>query len=194
MKLNRLFAVATLPLLLAACTLPASQVFSKDTAWLAQNSGQPGAQPGQRRAHKKLDTAAAAAKLGISEAQLKEALGLNNTDGQKRRPDIKGAAAKLGISEQQLVQALGMPDRPPGPNFAAAAAKLGVSEAQLKAALGVPENPPAPGDRTQRPPRPDFQAAAAKLGVSEQQLMDALGGPRRRPGGERPAGEGATNP
>lgn len=188
MQLNRFLAAATLPFLVATCIIPAGQVWSKETTrWTAQNTAQPNVPQGQRRPVHQIDFAAAATKLGITEAQLREALGVNTTNGQKRRPDIKAAATKLGISEQQLVQALGLPNRPPGPDFAAAAAKLGVSEAQLKAALGVPANPPNTGDRRQRPPRPDFQAAAAKLGVTEQQLIEALGVPPHPPSGDRPA-------
>ncbi|MEH1906468.1 hypothetical protein, partial [Nostoc sp.] len=105
------------------------------------------------------DFAAAAAKLGVSEAQLKDALG------------VPANFSNQGDRNQ----------RPTRPNFAAAAAKLGVSEAQLKDALGVPANFPNQGDRNQRPTRPNFAAAAAKLGVSEAQLKDALGVPANFP-------------
>ncbi|MEH1876539.1 MAG: hypothetical protein V7K78_05710, partial [Nostoc sp.] len=71
------------------------------------------------------DFAAAAAKLGVTEAQLKDALGIpTNFPNQGDRNQ-----------------------RPARPDFAAAAAKLGVSEAQLKDALEVPSNFPNQGDR-----------------------------------------------
>ncbi|MEH2437200.1 MAG: hypothetical protein V7K25_23670, partial [Nostoc sp.] len=64
---------------------------------------------------------AAAVKLGVSEQQLKNALGVpanppNPGDRNQRppRPDLKAAAAKLGVSEQQLKDALGVPPHPPG--------------------------------------------------------------------------------
>jgi hypothetical protein len=67
------------------------------------------------------DFAAAAQKLGVSEANLKAALGVPAnppttppTQGQRPpRPDFKAAAAKLGVTEEQLVNALGIPPRPP---------------------------------------------------------------------------------
>lgn len=191
MTLYRFMAAAALPFLIVSCGVFPGQAASIDRSpAIAQNPPQPDAPPGQQGQHRppKIDFAAAAAKLGVSEAQLKQALGVpNSPNGQKRRPDLKAAAAKLGVSEAQLVQALGIPPRPPRPDFAAAASKLGVSEAQLKAALGVPAKPPSSDDRSQRPPRPDFKAAAAKLGVTEQQLVDALGVPPHPPSDERPA-------
>jgi hypothetical protein len=48
------------------------------------------------------DLAAAAAQLGLTEAQLREALG-------PPPPNFAAAAARLGISEQMLRQALGAP-------------------------------------------------------------------------------------
>jgi hypothetical protein len=48
------------------------------------------------------DLAAAAAQLGLTEAQLREALG-------PPPPNFAAAAARLGISEQTLRQALGAP-------------------------------------------------------------------------------------
>jgi hypothetical protein len=67
--------------------------------------GQPGGQPGQPGGQPPggpPDLAAAAARLGISEQQLREALG-------PPPPNLAAAAAKLGISEQALRQALGLP-------------------------------------------------------------------------------------
>jgi hypothetical protein len=77
-----------------------------------------------------INFAAAATKLGTTEAKLKTALGLpahppqkEQTAGEQepkkpeqRRPrlDIKGAATKLGVTEQKLIEALGLPAKPPG--------------------------------------------------------------------------------
>ena len=184
MTTRRLQALIALPLLLGmfGCTALNNKATAQSPNPSVQSSPGSNQQTGERR-HRGPDFAAAAQKLGISEATLKDALGVPATPpapGQRPpRPDFKAAAAKLGITEQQLMSALGIPPRP---DFAAAAAKLGVTEANLKAALGVPANPPttppAPG---QHPPRPDFKAAAAKLGVTEQQLVDALGIPPRPP-------------
>lgn len=113
----------------------------------------------------------AAAQLGVSEADLKAALGLPAE--RPPRPDLAAAATQLGISETDLREALrsnrqtarqeGEMGR--GQALAATAAQLGVSEADLKTALGLPAEPP---------PRPDLAAAATQLGVSETDLRDAL--------------------
>ena len=63
---------------------------------LAADEG-PGAQGGPA-----IDTAAAAAKLGITEAELKDALGLTMP------PDFASAAEKLGITEAELKSILGV--------------------------------------------------------------------------------------
>ncbi len=188
MNTRRLLALIALPVLIGTFGCVAQNKTAAQTSnQLAQASSQPNQQQEGRGNHRGPDFAAAAQKLGISEAKLREALGVPTnpqaTPGQRPpKPDFKAAAAKLGITEQQLVDALGIPPHPPRPDFAAAAQKLGVSEANLKAALGVPANPPStlptPG---QRPPRPDFKAAAAKLGVTEEQLVNALGIPPRPP-------------
>jgi hypothetical protein len=184
MNTRRLLALMALPV---AIGMFGRVVLNPATAQspnqLAQNSSQPNQQREGRKNHRGPDFSAAAQKLGISEAQLKEALGVPATPpapGERPpRPDFKAAAAKLGITEEQLVSALGIPPRP---DFAAAAQKLGVTEADLKTALGVPSDPQgAPGEPGQRPPRPDLKAAAEKLGVTEQQLIDALGIPPRPP-------------
>lgn len=199
MNTRRLLALMALPVVVGTFGFVAlNQATAQPSNRLAQNSSQPNQQQQGRKNHRGPDFAAAAQKLGISEATLKEALGVPTTPpapGERPpRPDFKAAAAKLGITEQQLVEALGVPPHPPRPDFAAAAQKLGVSEADLKTALGVPENPPstppAPGER---PPRPDFKTAAEKLGVTEEQLINALGIPPRPPeDGNQP--NGAVDP
>ena len=63
---------------------------------LASNEG-PGGQGAPA-----IDTAAAAKKLGITEAELKNAF------GDKMPPDIAGAAKKLGVTEAVLLDALGV--------------------------------------------------------------------------------------
>ncbi|MDA0211083.1 MAG: hypothetical protein OT478_12975 [Cyanobacteria bacterium FC1] len=158
MKNCRMLALVALPTFLGMFEFVAvNQVNAQVRPRMAQNTQQ----PEDRRPHRGPDFAAAAEKLGITEAALKAALGVTSdtqaTPGQRPRLDIPGAATTLGITEEQLANALGMPP-------------------DLKAALGVPSTPPAPGEH---PPRPDFQAAAAKLGVTEAQLIEALGVPPR---------------
>jgi hypothetical protein len=199
MNTRRLLALIALPVLVGTFGCVAqSKTTAQPSNRVAQNSSQPNQQQEGRR-HRGPNFAAAAQKLDISEATLKEALGVPANPpstppapGQRPpRPDFKAAAAKLGITEEQLVNALGIPPRPPRPDFAAAAQKLGVSEANLKEALGVPANPPStPPTPGQRLPRPDFKAAAEKLGVTEEQLINALGIPPRPPqDGNQPDGE-----
>ncbi|MBD2464212.1 hypothetical protein H6G89_24725 [Oscillatoria sp. FACHB-1407] len=95
---------------------------SGQTDVVAQNSPQPGQQEGCR-GHRRPDFAAAAQQLGVTEAELIQALGLpaeppaNSGDrpqGARPRLDIPGAAQRLGVTEEQLVEALGIPRRPPG--------------------------------------------------------------------------------
>lgn len=115
--------------------------------------------------------AEAAAQLGVSEADLKAALGLPAEPPP--RPDLAAAATQLGVSETNLREALRSNMRNArqegeggrGQAIAATAAQLGVSEADLKTALGLPAEPP---------PRPDLAAAATQLGVSETELREAL--------------------
>jgi hypothetical protein len=71
---------------------------------------------GERPQMPEIDYAAAAAKLGVTEQQLQDAL---VTDSQ-RPPDFSAAASTLGITEEALRDALGfqagnrMPGSPPG--------------------------------------------------------------------------------
>jgi hypothetical protein len=87
-------------------------------AQVSEPSNQP--PDGQRKPHRP-DFKAAAAKLGVTEQQLKDALGVranppSQSDRSQRppRPDFKAAATKLGVTEQQLKDALGVPANPPG--------------------------------------------------------------------------------
>ncbi|MEG4802455.1 hypothetical protein QUB63_15240 [Microcoleus sp. ARI1-B5] len=81
----------------------------------------------ERRHPPRIDFAAAAKQLGITEAELIEALGLPakppEPPSDNNRPlypppppplDIPGAAKKLGVTEARLIQILGIPPRPPG--------------------------------------------------------------------------------
>ncbi|MBN1862024.1 MAG: hypothetical protein JW790_00050 [Dehalococcoidales bacterium] len=130
-----------------------------------------------------LDLAAAAAKLGVTEEQLSEAL------GDQWPLDLTAAAVELGVSEESLREALGIPEGSAFPgggsptpelDLETAAAELGVTEEQLSEALG-----------DQWPL--DLAAAAEELGVSEESLREALGiseGPAFPGGGGHPPGGG----
>jgi hypothetical protein len=73
-----------------------------------QNGGQQlGNQPPGQNDAQRPDLAAAAAKLGVTEQQLRDALGPPPQNGQ--RPDLASAASKLGVTEAQLRAALGAP-------------------------------------------------------------------------------------
>jgi NACalpha-BTF3-like transcription factor len=128
--------------------------------------------------------AAAAEQLGVSEAELRTALGLPE---ERVEPDFAGAAAFLGTTEQDLMDTLRSlhqqgEGRGPHPDFAAVAEHYGVSEAELINALGVPAERP----------EPDLAAAAQTLGVSEADLMAAL--QANRPGGPGRGGPGRGGP
>ena len=71
-----------------------------------------GVAPGDRPSAPVMDLAAAAAKLGVTEQQLRDALG----DAGQRPLNLATAAEKLGISEGSLREALGLPEGgfPPG--------------------------------------------------------------------------------
>ncbi|AFY55819.1 hypothetical protein Riv7116_3360 [Rivularia sp. PCC 7116] len=174
MKLNQLLTLTAIPALLgtlAFASVNKINAASPSSLTIAQN------QPpqGQRRPRRqKPNLKAAAEKLGITEQQLKDAL------GRPPQPDFAAAASKLGTSEGELKEALGLPEnppelsegqRPPKPDFKAAAAKLGVTKQQIKEAFGPR-------------PRKDLSAAASKLGISEEELKEALGVPENPP--ERP--------
>ncbi|MBE9139892.1 hypothetical protein IQ254_22295 [Nodosilinea sp. LEGE 07088] len=127
------------------------------------------------------DLTATAAQLGVSEADLKAALGLPAE--RPERPDLATAAAQLGVSETDLREAMvsareavreqrqaagaeGDPQRGGrGDALASVATQLGVSEVDLQTALGLP---------AERPERPDLATAAAQLGISETELQEAL--------------------
>lgn len=65
--------------------------------------------PGEGPPAPMMDLATAAAKLGVTEPQLREALG----DMEQGPPDIAAAASKLGVSEDSLQEALGFPEGVP---------------------------------------------------------------------------------
>ncbi len=68
-----------------------------------------GGTPGERPLAPAMDLAAAAAKLGVTEQQLSDALG----DMTQGPPDFAAAAEQLGISEDSLQEALGLPEGAP---------------------------------------------------------------------------------
>ncbi len=126
MSFRRILIATAIPVLAGTfgCTAFNSANAANSGQPVAQTAQSPTAQPdGQRRP--RIDFAAAATKLNVSEQQLKDALGVpaNPTPGQRRpRPDLKAAATKLNVTEQQLKDALGIPARPqsdrsaPAPN------------------------------------------------------------------------------
>ncbi|HIK56365.1 MAG TPA: hypothetical protein IGS37_14535 [Synechococcales cyanobacterium M55_K2018_004] len=188
-------------LLLGTATMPAIADTQTLTFDLAQT--QPSLQPRQRwdgqregrgPGHRRIDFAAAAARLGTTEANLRQALGLpaqplaegdRPNRGARMTERLQQAAAQLNVSEERLRQALGITLDPQTgqlvrpttrPNLQTAAAQLGVTEEQLRNALGRPG-----GERhgEGRRPRLDIRGAATRLGLTEQQLLDALGIQRR---------------
>ena len=125
MKIASLLALPATALLLgfSSLTFPDRTTANSNTV-LAQS--QP--EPSQERKHPpRIDFAAAAQQLGVTEAELIEALGLpakppeppsenNPPPNPPPRPrlDIPAAAKKLGVTEAELIKILGIPPRPPG--------------------------------------------------------------------------------
>jgi lambda repressor-like predicted transcriptional regulator len=184
MQIRHLILTTTAASLLVS-TLGFAATLGNGTAWanptpsegtvsleLAQR-GNPSTQGSQRGANRRgQHLATAAAELGVSETELRTALGLPE---QPIEPDFAGAAAQLGTTETELRNALRSSHQAgPGPggrrpDFAAVAQQYGVSTETLLSALGVPAERP----------QPDIAAAAQQLGVSEDVLRDALR-PNRR--------------
>jgi len=112
MNIRRLLPLLAIPVLVGTFGCGAlHQATAQSPNQLAQNSSQPDQQGEGHKNHRRLDFAAAAQKLGVSEAQLKDALGIpaNLQPGQRPpRPDFAAAATKLGVTQQQLMDALGV--------------------------------------------------------------------------------------
>lgn len=124
MKITSLLALPATALLLgfSSLTFPDRTTANSNTV-LAQSQPEPSQ---ERRRPPRIDFAAAK-QLGVSEAELIEALGLpakppeppsenNRPSSPPPRPrlDIPGAAKKLGVTEADLIKILGIPPRPPG--------------------------------------------------------------------------------
>ncbi|MEA5504301.1 hypothetical protein VB735_14495 [Halotia wernerae UHCC 0503] len=123
MNLNKAVVVTAISVLTGTFGLiSVNQVNAANPSYrIAQASQQPNQRPEGQRRPPRPDFAAAATKLGVTEQQLKDALGVPAnppTQGDRNqrppRPDLKAAAAKLGVTEQQLKDALGVPANPPG--------------------------------------------------------------------------------
>jgi len=125
MKIASLLALPATALLLgfSSLTFPDRTTANSNTL-LAQSQPEP---TQERRHPPRIDFAAAAKQLGVTEAELIEALGLpakppeppseNNRPPSPPPPpplDIPGAAKKLGVTETELIKILGIPPRPPG--------------------------------------------------------------------------------
>jgi len=85
------------------------------TAQPGTSAGQAGSYSGQYHNHTmsnsqppQLDLVSAASKLGVTEKQISDALGIGNTT-QGNRWNLTDAAQRLGVTEQQLRDALGIP-------------------------------------------------------------------------------------
>lgn len=116
MTVRRVLILAAMPLMVSACGVAGADNNQPD----ATGQTPAGEQQGQsRRPRRKIDFAAAAQKLGVTEAQLKDALEIPATpeapDGTRRRsrPDLNAAATKLGVTEEKLRDALGISARRP---------------------------------------------------------------------------------
>ena len=123
MNIRRVLPLAAIPFAIGAFNFISPNQANAEAQFnqIAQATDAPNQPPDGQRRPPRIDFAAAAAKLGVTEAQLKDALGApanppSPSDKNQRppRPDFKGAAAKLGVTEQQLTDALGIPPHPWG--------------------------------------------------------------------------------
>ncbi|MGB3613343.1 MAG: hypothetical protein WBA10_06060 [Elainellaceae cyanobacterium] len=135
-----------------------------------------------------IDLTTAAAELGTTEPELREALGLPENPEAHGRERFEAAAIQLGVSEADLREALGITLDPETgrlmrpqtrPDLGAAAARLDVTEAELRDAFGGRGG----GQHGQRP-QLDVAGAAEAFGVSEAELTELLG-IQNRPSGPR---------
>ncbi len=127
MNIRQAFVVTAIPCLIGTFGLTAPSYAAHPFHQVAQAVESPNRPPDSMRRTPRINFAAAAVKLGVTEAKLKNAMGLpaqppSQSEQMKRppRPNFKAAAAKLGVTEQQLVQALGLPPHPPSPDGASA--------------------------------------------------------------------------
>ena len=148
MNIRRVLVVTAIPLLVSTFGFISLNQANAANQFpeIAQAQLPPNQPPDGQQRPPRPDFKAAAAKLGVTETQLKNALGVpanppNPGDRNQRppRPDLKKNA--LGVPANPPNPG-DRNQRPPRPDFKAAAAKLGVTEQQLKDALGVPANPP----------------------------------------------------
>ncbi len=175
MKISQAFQCAAITLLLEATAPCSNSNLNVSAQTQSQEQLQAQVSNQERSRPTPPDLAAAAKKLGVTEQQLVEALGL-----PPKPPESS--------NQNQLP-----PDPPPRPDFASAAQKLGTTEAKLVEALGLPPKPPESANGNQAnqsnqsaqgcmpPPRLDIKGAAQKLNVSEADLVKALNLPEPPP-------------
>jgi hypothetical protein len=124
-KLVLLGLVLVSATVLAGCgtkTNSDSNTSLQDNQQVVQDSQRPEGTPGQNRPEmKEIDYVGAADILGVTEDELKEALGIDDetevsgTPGQPKMMDLATAAETLGITEDELKEALGMDKTGNGP-------------------------------------------------------------------------------
>lgn len=159
MKLKQFLLLTTVPIFLGMGAVILQTTTTRAQAEVQGNPQLAQAESGDDqgcRERRRPDLGATAQQLGITEAELRDALGLPeepialDENGRPTaplpRPDLAAAAQQLGITEAELRTAMGLPEEGLGrghhrPDFAAAAQTLGVTEDALKAALGIPERP-----------------------------------------------------
>jgi|GEM_PF-3342450 len=105
MIINRLLILSTLPLIVAVFNVLA--ISNKTIANQSQEVTQ-SVKPNKEQRRPPIDFAKAAKKLGITEAQLKEALMF---PPEPPPLDIRGAAKKLNVTEEKLIEVLELPPR-----------------------------------------------------------------------------------
>ena len=106
----QLMLVTAIPVLVGTFNLISLNRANAEASFhqIAQAPQPPNQPPDAQHRPPRIDFAAAAAKLGVTEAKLKDALGVpakppSPSDRNQRppRPDFNGAAQKLRVTEQQ---------------------------------------------------------------------------------------------
>jgi len=132
-KIGLIAVVLCSGLLLSACTNKQTSTDTETNGNQVQQQngeGQPsGAPQGNAMGQQQMDLAAAAETLGVTEEELREALGMDDmaeiTPGEEGTPgarpsgepvqmDLAGAAETLGVTEDELKEALGWDDMQQG--------------------------------------------------------------------------------
>lgn len=130
-KIGLIAVVLCSGLLLSACTSKQTSTSSETTGNQVQQGAEAisGTLQGKAQGQQPMDLAAAAEKLGVTEEELRSALGMEEMiqvtpgtegtpgarpSGEPKQMDLATAAETLGVTEDELKEALGWDNMPSG--------------------------------------------------------------------------------